>query len=111
MRVVIVKNNVVENIAEGGPNDGAPEKGTTAHHYDGFASIGWLWNDGNPVDPNPAPPAPPPTYAQLRAREYPPLADLAEAIVKQPTDGGAALDAYRAACLAVTAKYPKPELT
>ena len=50
-------------------------------------------------------------YRIERAAAYPPLADLAEAIVKQPTDGGAALDAYRAACLAVTAKYPKPEVT
>ena len=50
-------------------------------------------------------------YREKRRVAYPPLADLADAIVKQPTDGGAALDAYRAACLAVTAKYPKPEVT
>ena len=47
-------------------------------------------------------------YREKRRSEYPPLADLADAVVKEPTDGGAALDAYRAACLAVKAKYPKP---
>ena len=50
-------------------------------------------------------------YREKRRVAYPPLADLADAIVKQPPDDGAALDAYRAACLAVTAKYPKPEVT
>lgn len=48
-------------------------------------------------------------YREKRRSEYPPLADLADAIVKQPTDDGAALDTYRAACLAVKAKYPKTE--
>ena len=48
-------------------------------------------------------------YQEKRRSEYPPLADLADAIVKQPTDGGAPLDAYREACLAVKAKYPKTE--
>lgn len=47
-------------------------------------------------------------YRAKRAAEYPPLVDLADAIVKQPEDGGAALAAYRAACKAVQAKYPKP---
>ena len=47
-------------------------------------------------------------YREKRRSEYPPLTDLADAIVKQPTDDGAALDTYRAACLAVKAKYPKP---
>lgn len=50
-------------------------------------------------------------YREKRRVAYPPLADLADAIVKEPTDAGAALDAYRAACLAVKAKYPKPEVT
>ena len=47
-------------------------------------------------------------YQEKRRSEYPPLADLADAVVKEPTDGGVALDTYRAACLAVKAKYPKP---
>ena len=45
-----------------------------------------------------------PTYRQLRAEAYPPLTDMADAVVK----GGEALETYRAACLAVKAKYPKP---
>ncbi len=55
MNVVIVRDNVVENIGAP-PLDGPPPEGTTAHEFDGFVSIGWLWNDGEPVDPNPPPP-------------------------------------------------------
>ena len=47
-------------------------------------------------------------YKYQRAAEYPPLTDLADAIVKEPDDKGAALEAYRVACRAVKAKYPKP---
>lgn len=50
-------------------------------------------------------------YRTKRAAAYPSLADLADAIVKEPTDGGAALNAYRAACLDVKTRYPKPKLT
>jgi hypothetical protein len=48
---------------------------------------------------------PAPTYAQLRAAEYPPVADYLDGIVKGDT---AQVDAYVVACLAVKAKYPKP---
>jgi hypothetical protein len=41
-----------------------------------------------------------------RIREYPPITDFADAWVKQDED---ALEEYRQACLAVKAKYPKPE--
>lgn len=41
----------------------------------------------------------------LRAAAYPPLADLADAIVK---GDDAALAEYREACLAVKARFPKP---
>lgn len=41
-----------------------------------------------------------------RAAAYPPLADFADAWVKNDS---VALEAYRAACQAVKAKYPKPE--
>lgn len=51
----------------------------------------------------PKPPAP--TYAQLRAAEYPPLLDLIDGLVK---DDQAQVQAYKDACLAVKAKYPKP---
>jgi ATP/maltotriose-dependent transcriptional regulator MalT len=41
-----------------------------------------------------------------RKNEYPPIADFADAWVKQDD---AALEEYRQKCLAVKAKYPKPE--
>jgi hypothetical protein len=50
----------------------------------------------------PVPPAP--TYAELRAAEYPPMADYLDGVVKGDQDQ---IDAYIAACLAVKAKYPK----
>lgn len=45
------------------------------------------------------------SYAQKRAAEYPPIVDYADAWVKNDE---VALEAYRQACLAVKAKYPKP---
>jgi len=52
-----------------------------------------------------APPEPPaPTYAQLRAAEYPPITDYLDGVVKGDQ---AQIDAYIAACQAVKAKYPK----
>lgn len=50
----------------------------------------------------PKPPAP--TYQELRAAEYPPVADYLDGVVKGDQ---AQIDAYIAACLAVKAKYPK----
>ena len=50
----------------------------------------------------PVPPAP--TYAELRAAEYPPMADYLDGVVKGDQDQ---IDTYIAACLAVKAKYPK----
>lgn len=46
------------------------------------------------------------TYAEKRAAEYPPFLDLIDGLVKGDNDQVAA---YKAACLAVKAKYPKPE--
>lgn len=45
-------------------------------------------------------------YQQQRAAEYPPMADYLDGIVKGDQ---AQVQAYIAACLAVKAKYPKPE--
>lgn len=47
----------------------------------------------------------PPTYAELRAAEYPPMSDYLDGIVKGDQKQ---VDAYIAACKAVKAKYPKP---
>lgn len=51
-------------------------------------------------------PAPQPTYAQLRAREYPDFRDYLDGIVKGDQ---AQVQAYIDACLAIKEKYPKPE--
>lgn len=45
-------------------------------------------------------------YQLRRAEEYPPMADYLDGVVKGDQ---AQIDAYIAACLAVKAKYPKPE--
>ena len=50
-------------------------------------------------------PVPPePTYAELRAAEYPDYRDYLDGVVKGDQ---AQIDAYIAACQAVKAKYPK----
>lgn len=46
------------------------------------------------------------TYAQKRAKEYPPITDYLDAVVKGDEEQ---LQEYIDACLAVKAKYPKPE--
>lgn len=48
---------------------------------------------------------PQPTYAELRAAEYPSLLDLIDGLVK---DDAAQVQAYKDACLAVKARFPKP---
>jgi hypothetical protein len=45
-------------------------------------------------------------YQQLRSREYPPVEDYLDAVVKGDL---VQQQAYIDACLAVKAKYPKPE--
>ena len=45
-----------------------------------------------------------PSYAELRIAEYPPITELIDGLVK---DDAAQIAAYKAACLAVKAKYPK----
>ena len=45
-------------------------------------------------------------YQRLRAAEYPPIANYLDGVVKGDQ---AQIDKYIADCLAVKAKYPKPE--
>lgn len=59
-----------------------------------------MFNGAQP-DPNWKPP-----YFALRAREYPPITDYIDGVVKGDQ---AQIQAYIDACLAVKAKYPKPE--
>ena len=47
-------------------------------------------------------------YQRDRAAEYPPMADYIDGIVKSDQ---AQVQAYIDACLAVKAKYPKPDAT
>ena len=45
-------------------------------------------------------------YIAKRAREYPPITDYLDGVVKNDQEQ---IDAYIAACQAVKTKYPKPE--
>lgn len=45
-------------------------------------------------------------YARKRAKEYPPITDYIDGVVKGDQ---AQINAYIAACQAVKSKYPKPE--
>lgn len=65
------------------------------------------WNEGEWVfedDPSQQP-DPEPTYADLRRAEYPDIRDYLDGVVKGDQ---AQIDRYIADCLAVKAKYPKP---
>lgn len=59
---------------------------------------GWVYEE--------IPPTPEKPYWHKRVVEYPPMADYLDGVVKGDQ---AQIDAYIAACLAVKAKYPKPE--
>lgn len=50
-------------------------------------------------------------YQRQRAPEYPPFSDLADALYWASEGDDSKLTAYYAACAAVKAKYPKPEVT
>jgi len=50
-------------------------------------------------------------YQRDRQPEYPSMADLADALYWNSTGDSSKLDEYYAACAAVKAKYPKPEVS
>jgi len=66
MKYALVSNNQIVNIIEwdGDTKTWQPPENLTVHKLEGPISIGWLWNNGNPVDPNP--PAPPPEPVQVQ---------------------------------------------
>lgn len=66
----------------------------------------WVFEDIPLPEPNSEPMPVELTYAQKRAAEYPPITDYLDGIVKGDTTQ---IGAYIAACLAVKAKYPKPQ--
>lgn len=62
---------------------------------------GWSYDGSSFI----APSEPQLTYKQFRARDYPPITDYLDGVVKGDQSQ---IDAYIAACQAVKAKYPKP---
>jgi hypothetical protein len=66
MRYVLVRNNIVENVIEwSGGSEWSPPVGVIAIQSNVMCGIGWSWNNGAPVDPNPAPIFVPPTPIDL----------------------------------------------
>lgn len=62
--------------------------------------LAWV-AEGN--EPAPADPLPAPSYVELRAAEYPPIAEQLDALWK----GGEAAEEMRIVIMAVKEKYPK----
>jgi hypothetical protein len=77
------------------------ESGAFANPDSNYEYLQWR-SKGN--TPTPADIPPPPTYQELRAAAYPPMANYMDGIVK---GNAAQVAAYVAACLAVKARYPK----
>lgn len=105
MKAALVnEQGIVENVVVWDDTCTAPN-GLSAVVVDDDAvvSVGWAYANGQFVTNEPA--RPEPTYAQLRAAEYPPITDYLDGVVKGDQ---AQIDAYIAACQAVKAKYPKP---
>lgn len=48
-------------------------------------------------------------YGSRRAADYPPITDLADALVHQANGDDTKLQAYLEACRAVKDRYPKPK--
>ena len=97
MKYAIIENGVVVNIAE---SESALESNWVPGKH---AKIGDIYADGQFTTP--APVVDPLEYQKQRAAEYPPMTDYLDGIVKG--DQGQ-VQAYVDACLAVKAKYPKP---
>lgn len=99
-RFAIIEGGTVANIVEA-EADFAAEQGWIDA---GSAGIGDTYANGEFIAPTPV--VDPLAYQTQRAAAYPPMADYIDGIVKGDE---AQVQAYIDACLAVKAKYPKPE--
>ena len=55
-RYAVISSNTIANIIEWDGGSGwVPPSGTTVALAPMPCSVGWAWNNGNPVDPNPPP--------------------------------------------------------
>ena len=77
-------------------------------NYDFSAFLEWNATQPTPLDWQTKISVPPPGYAELRRREYPPLADLADALYWMERKDKSLMEAWLAKCDAVKMKYPKP---
>lgn len=100
MKAHVIENGMVVNTIEVESLDFLPN----LVDGDNDGSIGDRYENGQFIKPEPV--VDPLEYQRLRAAEYPPMADYLDGIVKGDQ---AQVQAYIDACLAVKAKYPKPE--
>lgn len=99
-RFAIIESGKVVNIAEAEADFAATQGWIEASE----ANIGDTYEEGLFIKPLLV--LDPLAYQQLRAAEYPPMVDYLDGIVKGDANQ---VQAYIDACLAVKAKYPKPE--
>lgn len=100
MRAHVIENGVVVNTIEVESLDFMP--GLVDAENGG--SVGDIYANGQFIQPTDV--VDPLEYQAKRAAEYPPMADYLDGIVKGDQ---AQVQAYIDACLAIKAKYPKPE--
>ena len=98
MNFAIIENNNVVNVAV---SDAPLADNWVASEV---AAIGDTYENGQFIKPTPV--VAPLAYQYQRAAEYPPITDYIDGIVKGDQ---AQVQAYIDACLAVKAKYLKPE--
>ena len=99
-RFAIIEGDKVVNIAEAEAGFAAEQGWIEASE----ANIGDTYEEGLFIKSTPV--VDPLAYQQLRAAKYPPMSDYLDGIVKGDSNQ---VQAYINACLAVKAKYPKPE--
>lgn len=107
MRYVIIKAGIVENVVEwDGKSDWAPPADTSMRIFDGVVSPGWLWNDGNPVDPAPLVQVVEAKVQQIAALR-PSVQDAIDALVRKDAGDEGPWKAYVKAYLAADVEIAK----